>query len=145
MSARALVDDRDALRAQNAELRLKLQEAEETLLAIRRGEVDALVVENEIYTLESATDASNRLRKDVLEQMNDAVLAFDLDDRVIFMNAAAERQYGIAASAYLGLPKSSVYREEVAPDDSRGPVPTRPQQSQAARTFSTHHLSLIHI
>lgn len=140
MSAKPFPDDRDVLRAQNAQLRLRLQEAEETLQAIRRGDVDALVVENEIYTLESATDASNRLRKDVLEQMDDAVLAVDLDDRIIFMNAAAERQYGIAASDFLGRPKSSVYREEVlAPDDARDLVSTRPAQSQAVRTFSTHH------
>jgi PAS domain S-box-containing protein len=138
MSARPLREDHDALRALNAELRLRLQEADETLQAIRHGDVDALVVENEIYTLESASDASNRLRKDVLAQMDDAVLAFDVDERIIFMNAAAERQYGALASDFLGRPKRELYREEAsAPEEARGSS-TRAQASQAVRSFSTH-------
>jgi PAS domain S-box-containing protein len=140
VSAKPIFADAAALRAQNEHLRLRLQEAEETLQAIRRGDVDALVMDNEIYTLESATDASNRLRKDVLAQMDDAVLAFDLDDRIIFMNAAAERQYGIAAPAFLGRPKASLYRDEVLdPEDAGHHAPAPASQSQAARSFSTHH------
>jgi len=140
VSAKPSFDDDYAasLRAQNEYLQLRLQEAEETLQAIRRGDVDALVVENEIYTLESATDASNRLRKDVLAQMDDAVLAFDLDDRIIFMNAAAERQYGIDASDFLGRPTSSLYRNELPAADAVGHrAPTHSPQS--TRTFSVHH------
>ena len=38
------VSDEARLQAQNAELRLRLLEAEETLVAIRQGDVDALVV-----------------------------------------------------------------------------------------------------
>ena len=137
MNASRLPDDRNALQAQNAELRLRLQEADETLQAIRRGDVDALVVGNEVYTLESAGDASNRLRKDVLAQMDDAVLAFDLNDRIIFMNAAAERQYGVAASSGLGLLKRELYREDaVAPEGASGPMS---DGTQAIRSFSTHH------
>jgi PAS domain S-box-containing protein len=139
MSASPLRDDDDALRTQNADLRLRLQEADETLQAIRHGDVDALVVENEVYTLESAGDASNRLRKDVLAQMDDAVLAFDMDERIIFMNAAAERQYGALASDYLGRPRRELYREEAsAPEDRRGSVSTPAQESRAVRSFSTH-------
>ncbi|HEX6723592.1 MAG TPA: ATP-binding protein [Burkholderiaceae bacterium] len=48
----------DALRAQNLELQLRLQEAEDTLHAIRSGAIDALVVgpsgEQQVYTLEGA-------------------------------------------------------------------------------------------
>ena len=85
-----------ALQAECAELRARLDEAEDTLAAIRSGDVDALVVGEDIYTLDSANAATNTLRKDVLAQMEDAVVAFDVDDHVIFMNPAAERQYGRA-------------------------------------------------
>jgi PAS domain-containing protein len=87
------------LRRANLELEERLGEAEDTLAAIRSGDVDALIVGDDIYTLDSANAASNALRKDVLAQMQDAVLAFDVDDHVIFMNPAAERQYGCASTA----------------------------------------------
>jgi PAS domain S-box-containing protein len=103
--------DAAALWHENAELRARLEEAEETLAAIRRGDVDALVVGEDIYTLDSANAAANRLRKDVLSQMEDAVLALDADDHLIFMNPAAERQYGRRASEALGCERSALYRE----------------------------------
>jgi PAS domain S-box-containing protein len=104
----------DTLRLEHAELRARLEEAEETLAAIRRGDVDALVVGEDIYTLDSANAAANRMRKDVLSQMEDAVLALDAEDHLIFMNAAAERQYGRPASEALGRARSALYRESWA-------------------------------
>ena len=92
-----------------AALRVQLEEAEQTLQAIRSGEVDALVVDDAIYTLDSANAASNRLRSDVLAQMKDAVLALDLGGRLIYLNAAAEGQYGHEASAALGHPLERLY------------------------------------
>jgi PAS domain S-box-containing protein len=92
------------------QLRSRLQEAEDTLLALRNGEVDAIVVGEDIYTLESAEAATNRFRSDVLAQMQDAVIATDLRDNVVYLNAAAERQYGLAASQVLGLPLHHLYR-----------------------------------
>lgn len=99
------------LSQENAHLRQRLEDAEETLNAIRRGDVDALVVGEDIYTLESASAEYNRLRNDVLAQMEDAVLAFDAEDHVIFMNPAAERQYLSSASEILGRLGSEVYRQ----------------------------------
>ena len=104
-------DDAEAVRAELQELRIRLQEAEETLSAIRQGDVDALVVGNDVYTLDSSNAASNKMRQDVLAQMEDAVLAFDLTDHLVFMNPAAERQYLLTASATLGRPKSEVFEE----------------------------------
>ena len=47
---------KEKFRAEHAELRARLEEAEETLRAIRSGEVDALVVETadgpQIFTLQ---------------------------------------------------------------------------------------------
>ena len=102
------------LRRANLELASRLAEAEDTLAAIRNGDVDALIVGEDIYTLDSANAATNAMRKDVLAQMQDAVLAFDVDDHVIFMNPAAEQQYGCAASEMLGRPRGDLLRERWA-------------------------------
>ena len=84
---------------------------EETLRPSGSGDVDALVVGSDIYTLDASNAAANRLRQDVLAQMEDAVLAFDADDHLVFMNPAAEQQYGKDASATLGRPKAEVFDE----------------------------------
>ena len=80
-----------------------------------QGDVDALVVGDDIYTLDSANAATNRLRQDVLAQMEDAVLAFDADDHLIFMNPAAERQYGAAASDDAGPPEQRAVHARAGP------------------------------
>ena len=110
-AATAPADELAQLRRANIELESRLAEAEETLAAIRSGDVDALIVGEDIYTLDSANAATNAMRKDVLAQMQDAVLAFDVDDHVIYMNPAAERQYGVVASDALGRPRSDLLRE----------------------------------
>ena len=59
------------LRAEIEDLRLRLQEAEETLHAIRSGDVDAFVIEeatgHRIYTLEGA-DRPYRLLVEQMQQ-----------------------------------------------------------------------------
>ncbi|KQU76923.1 MULTISPECIES: PAS domain-containing protein [unclassified Rhizobacter] len=102
---------------ENDALRLRLEEAEDTLRAIRSGDVDAIVVGSDVYTLDSANAAGNKLRRAVLSQMEDAVLAFDDGGHLIFMNAAAERQYGQSASTLLGRGAEALYRE-VWPDEA---------------------------
>jgi len=99
------------LRRDFAQLQARLHEAEDTLAAIRNGDVDALIVGDDIYTLDSANAASNEMRKDVLAQMRDAVLAFDVDDHLIFMNPAAEIQYDCSASDVLGRPRTELFTE----------------------------------
>ena len=102
------------LEAENAELRARLQEADDTLAAIRSGEVDALVVGTQVYTLESADASSNRLSKDVLAQMEDAVVACDAAGYVIYLNPAAEARYGTSASAVLGRLWTELFEEHWA-------------------------------
>ena len=102
------------LEAENAELRLRLTEATETLEAIRSGEVEALVIEGpagpQVFTLASAEAASNALRGAMLAQVSDAVLAVDAGGRLTYLNAAAERMYGVPAADVLGQPVDSLYR-----------------------------------
>ena len=87
---------------ENENLRVRLEEAEETLSAIRGGEVDALLIGDQVYTLEGVVAASNRFRGEALSQINDVVMAVDNDRRVTYLNPAAERQYRISASDVLG-------------------------------------------
>jgi len=96
-------------RAELQALRSRLAEAEQTLEAIRSGEIDALIVGDDVYTLDSANAASNRLRSDVLAQMKDAVVAVDAEERVIYLNRAAEAQYGQASSQVLGHPLGHLF------------------------------------
>jgi len=111
-----LTSPEEPLRAENAELRARLEEAEETLRAIRRGEVEALVVETadgpQIFTLASADAMSNRLRGEILSQVNDAVIAMDLDQCVTYLNSAVERQYRISAGDVLGRPLSYIFSRQ---------------------------------
>ena len=130
--------DLENLLADNAELTARLKEAEDTLAAIRSGDVDALVVGDDIYTLDSANAASNKLRKDVLAQMEDAVVAFDSRQHVIFMNAAAERQYGKEASATLGRLKSELYEESSPHADESLSVTPALHESGPYRVHSIH-------
>jgi PAS domain S-box-containing protein len=102
-----------ALLLEIAGLRTRLEEAEETLRAIRSGEVDALVVESpsgpQVYSLQSADAESNRFRGDILTQINDVVIATDLEQRITYFNAAAERQYCIGSGDVLGCKIDEVY------------------------------------
>lgn len=101
-----------------AELRARLEEAEETLRALRGGEVDAVIVGEQVYLLESAEAASNRLRGDALALVQDAVIVVDNENRVTYLNPAAERQYGLTASETLGRALTEVYQPRwLRPED----------------------------
>lgn len=110
MTAKA--DNLQTLRDENAELRARVDEADETLRAIRGGEVDALLIGDQVYTLESADAASNRFRGEVLAQINEVVIAVDNDYRVTYLNPAAERQYEVTASEVLGRKLSRLYEHQ---------------------------------
>ncbi|HYW50601.1 MAG TPA: PAS domain S-box protein [Gemmatimonadaceae bacterium] len=103
-----------ALKEENAALRERAVEAEEMLRAIRRGEVDALVVEGpsgpRIFTLQGQDADSNRFRGEILAQVSEAVFAFDHDLRITYLNPSAERQYAVTASEVLGRWSNDVYR-----------------------------------
>jgi len=102
-----------SLRAENAELRARLEEAEEKLRAIRAGEVEALVVEGDagprLFTLQGLDAGQNRFRGEMLAQVSNAVLAVDLEERITFLNAAAERQYRVREGDVLGRKLGQIY------------------------------------
>ena len=72
------------LLAENEDLRLRLEEALETLRAIRSGEVDALMVStpqgDQVYTLKGA-EQSSRL---ILGTLNEGVLTIAEDGTIIY-------------------------------------------------------------
>lgn len=102
------------LLAENTELRARLDEAEETLRAIRNGEIDALVIEtsagSQIFTLQGQDAELNRFRGEILAQISDAVIVVDDDQRVTYLNASAAEQYGISPSEALGRLVTEIYQ-----------------------------------
>lgn len=69
------------------DLRIRLEEAEETLRAIRRGEIDGLIVEGagrtkQVYTLKGA-DESYRI---LVEAMGEGALILSLDGMILYAN-----------------------------------------------------------
>ncbi len=114
------------LLAENADLRSRLDEAEEMLRAIRAGEVDSLVVESssgpQIFALQGVDAEAARFRADILAQISEAVFAVDADGRVTYLNAAAERQYEVAASEVLGCEVGEIFENLYSPPDHREAV-----------------------
>lgn len=102
------------LLAENAELRVRLDEAEETLRAIRHSEIDALVIEtsagSQIFTLQGQDAELNRFRGKILAQISDAVIVVDDDNRVTYLNTSAAEQYGIGSSEALGHFVTEIYQ-----------------------------------
>ncbi|HSW22862.1 MAG TPA: ATP-binding protein, partial [Burkholderiaceae bacterium] len=93
----------DELRAHNAELRLRLQEAEDTLLAIRSGGVDAFVIgpagAQQIYTLEGA----ERPYRMWVEKMQQGAATLERG-LVTYCNQRMGDLVGVAPEALLGRP-----------------------------------------
>ncbi len=73
---------------ENEELRLRLEEAEETLRAIRHGEIDALVVKgtngHQVYTLKGA-DHTYRI---LIESMNEGAVTLDISGIILYCNTS---------------------------------------------------------
>jgi PAS domain S-box-containing protein len=84
------------------ELRQRLQEAEETLDAIRSGEVDALVVSGpageKVFTLEGAEHPYRVL----VESMNEGAISLSKDGTVLYCNSAFARMAGISLDQIMG-------------------------------------------
>src|ERR1041385_3500119 len=75
-------------------LRLRLEEAEETLRAIRSGEVDALVVNSsdgeQVFTLQGA-DHPYRL---MVENMREGAVTVNTDDTILYCNVSFAEMIG---------------------------------------------------
>ncbi len=94
-------------------LRRRLAEAEETLRAIRDGEVDAVIVKGtkgeQVYSLSGA----ETIYRQAAETMAEAVAAFSPDGRIVFANARLSELLGIPHEHILG----HRFEEIVQPED----------------------------
>lgn len=79
--------------------------------AFRFGELEkrhVAILFNDI-TRRKSMESDLQFQSLVLSQVNDAVIALDDQQRVTYMNRAAERQYGVNATQKLGQPLQQVY------------------------------------
>ncbi len=102
----------EQLEAEVEELRERLREAEETLSAIRSGEVDALVVTQQngeqVYTLHSP-DRAWRL---MIEEMRQGAITATVDGLLLWCNEGFARMLRAPAESLMGVPM----RTYVAPE-----------------------------
>src|SRR5690242_13891433 len=86
------------------DLQRRLDEAEDTLRAIRQGEVDALVIDSPrgevIYTLASA-DYPYRL---MIDEMNEGAVSVSPDSYILYGNRNFASILGLAESQSSGIP-----------------------------------------
>ncbi|HUK99253.1 MAG TPA: ATP-binding protein [Nitrospirota bacterium] len=97
-----VLDSKAALLLENTNLRLRLLEAEETLTAIRKGEVDALVVAGpqgeQIYALKGAEQPYRVL----VESMNEGALSLTENGIIINCNKAFSKIVGASSGMLIG-------------------------------------------
>jgi PAS domain S-box-containing protein len=101
-----------SLQSELAETRRRLAEAEQTLHAIRSGEVDAIIVHGvagpQAYTLKTASEPYRH----IVEQMPEAALTVTADGLIVYCNAAFANMVGRPAERIAG----ALLAEFVAPD-----------------------------
>jgi len=102
--------------AEVEDLRARLLEAEETLRAIRRGEVDALVVEGargeQVFTLKGA-DHSYRI---FLEEMYEGAVTLTADGVVLYCNRRFAEIVGLPLEEVIGGSIFRFVREAIRPE-----------------------------
>lgn len=85
----------EQLTAENAKLRQQLEEANETITAIRTGQIDALVVKtpegHQLYTLKSA-DQTYRV---FIEKMNEGVVTLNAEGTILYCNSRFAEMAGM--------------------------------------------------
>ncbi len=93
----------EQLVAENEALRWQLDEATETILAIRSGQIDALVVQgtagHELYTLKTA-DHTYRV---FIETMNEGAVTLNQDGLILYGNSAFAAMIKMPLSSVLGM------------------------------------------
>ena len=116
------------------DLRIQLEEAEDMLRAIRRGEVDALVVSSpqgdQVYTLKTA-DQPYRI---FVENMNEGAVTFTADGTVVFCNTRFSGMVGKPLEKVIG---SSVF-QWIHPDDQAPIRRIVDSDEEGSRTAEIH-------
>ncbi len=96
------------------ELQKRLEEAEETIEALRRGDVGAVVVgSGEEGSRTYALEGPDRPYRNIVETMNAGVVAIDEQGVIFYSNGAFSKMTGIPLRALLG----SSFKDLVVPED----------------------------
>ena len=115
--------------AEIGELRARLAESDETLRAIRAGEVDAVVTAGkaglQVFTLQGADHGYRAL----IESMNEGALTLTADKTIIYANACFARMVRYPLEQVIG----SSFRRYLSVADAAA---LRPHMKQAARSGS---------
>ena len=131
----------EALQAAFEDLQLQLQEANETIDAIRSGEVDALVVNNgkehQLYTLKSA-DQTYRV---FIEKMKEGAVTLNHDGLILYSNSQFATMVNMPLAKVIGLPITdfipdnfqSIFQEIIEQgwqSDSKGEISLKNKNNQ---------------
>jgi len=131
----------EALQAEFEKLQLQLQEANETIEAIRSGEVDALVVKNgqehQLYTLKSA-DQTYRV---FIEKMKEGAVTLNRDGLILYSNSQFASMVDMPLTKVIGLPITDFIPEKFRPvfeeiiqhgweSDSKGEISLKNKNNQ---------------
>src|ERR1700742_465903 len=91
------------LLSENEELRMQLEDANDTINAIRTGQVDAFVVEadgeHQLYTLKTA-DQTYRV---FIEKMNEGAVTLNHDGLILYSNSRFASMVAMPLEKVLGL------------------------------------------
>jgi diguanylate cyclase (GGDEF)-like protein/PAS domain S-box-containing protein len=104
----------EALRSRLAETENKLSEAQELIHAIRKGDVDAVVVSgpegDQVFTLKDAEYAYRAL----VESMNEGAATLGGDGTVLYCNRQLSNLLGVPLEQIIGRPMADLFRSETA-------------------------------
>src|ERR1700712_3992562 len=93
----------EQLLSENYELRLQLEKANDTLEAIRTGQIDALIVNNgdshQLYTLKTA-DQTYRV---FIEKMNEGAVTINRDGVILYSNSRFAEMVDLPLEKVIGL------------------------------------------
>jgi PAS domain S-box-containing protein len=103
MAMKTTSSEEKLLRLENEELRSRLNEAEETLSAIRNGEVDAIVVARpvggeQVFTMATAETPY----RTIVEEMNEGAVSLSNDGTILFCNRRCAELFALKPEHILG-------------------------------------------
>src|SRR5512142_2415882 len=111
-----MADPAETLEFDIDSLRTRLEEAEETLRAIRSGEVDALVINgpagDQVFTLKGA-DHPYRI---IVEEMNEAAVTLSPDGTILYCNSRFSDLVGSPPDHVMGNAFTSFLAQECRED-----------------------------
>lgn len=105
----------EQLISENEELKIQLAEANDTIEAIRTGQVDALIVNdgdgNQLFTLKTA-DQTYRV---FIEKMNEGAVTINREGLILYSNSRFANMVGMPLEKTIGLHFDSFIAEESIP------------------------------